>query len=116
MDSSVHSLSTSPEDKTVAIISYLTFIGFIVAVILHSNNKTTIGTYHLRQALNLLLSGVALGIVGVVPVIGWIAMPIIAIGLLVLWVLGLISAIKGEMKPIPLLGVHFQTWFAGAFG
>ena len=30
----------------------------------------------------------------------------------VLWIIGLISAIKGEAKPIPFLGELFQKWFA----
>ena len=41
------------EDSTVAILSYITIIGFIVAIILHGNKKTSLGSFHLRQALGL---------------------------------------------------------------
>ena len=30
----------------------------------------------------------------------------------VLWIIGLISAIQEEKKELPLLGNHFQKWFA----
>jgi len=29
--------------------------------------------------------------------------------------MGLISAINGQQKPLPVVGAHFQKWFAGAF-
>ena len=49
------------EDKTVAILSYVTFIGFIVAVILHGNKKTRLGSFHLRQALGLWITAIGAG-------------------------------------------------------
>jgi hypothetical protein len=39
----------------------------------------------------------------------------VGIGLFVLWLMGLVSALKGEMRPVPLLGEHYQKWFATAF-
>jgi hypothetical protein len=42
--------TTAPaaEDRTVAIVSYLTLIGFVVAILLHSSKKTQLGAFHLR--------------------------------------------------------------------
>lgn len=51
----------------------------------------------------------------VIPVLGWIAFPIVMIGLFVFWVMGLIAAVNGQQKPMPLVGEHYQKWFAGAF-
>ena len=28
---------------------------------------------------------------------------------------GLLTAVRGEMQPVPILGEHFQRWFAGVF-
>lgn len=95
------------EDKTVAILSYITVIGFIAAIIVHMNKKTQLGAFHLRQMLGLLLTS----LVGVIPFLGWLVL----VCVLVLWIMGLISAIKGEMKPVPLVGPFYQKWFAGAF-
>jgi uncharacterized membrane protein len=35
------------------------------------------------------------------------------IGLLVFWVMGLVAAVSGEEKPLPIVGPSFQKWFAG---
>jgi uncharacterized membrane protein len=111
--------SATTEDKTTAIVSYLTLIGFIVAIVMHSSKKTRIGTFHLRQSLGLMLTSIAVMIAGTafafVPVIGWLAGLAAWLGIFVLWIMGLIAALNGEPKPIPVLGEQFQKWFAGAF-
>jgi uncharacterized membrane protein len=111
--------AASTEDRTVAIVSYLTIIGFIVALILHMNKKTTLGAYHLRQCLGLIITGIALGVAGMImmfiPFIGWLAMMACWVAMLVLWVMGLIAAANGQQKPLPVVGEHYQKWFAGAF-
>lgn len=110
---------SAPEDKTVAIVSYLTLIGFIVAVVLHGNKKTKLGAFHLRQTLGLFVTGIACWVVNImlafIPIIGWLAIFIIWIGLLVFWVMGLIAAAQGQMKPVPILGEHYQKWFGKTF-
>ena len=103
------------EDKTVAILSYLTIIGFIVAIFMYQNQKTRLGAFHLRQVLGIVVTGIAGGICAVVPILGWIVWFFTAIVLLVLWVMGLLSAVRGDMRPVPLLGEYYQRWFAGAF-
>jgi uncharacterized membrane protein len=107
--------AATTEDRTIAILSYITIIGFIVAIVMHSSKKTKLGSYHLRQMLGLVITGLVGGIVGVIPIIGWLALPIIWIGLLVLWVMGLIAAVNGQCKPTPLLGEKYQQWFGNAF-
>jgi uncharacterized membrane protein len=103
------------EDKTVAILSYLTIIGFIVPIFMYQNQKTRLGAFHLRQVLGIVVTGIAGGICAVVPILGWIVWFVTVIVLLVLWVMGLLSAVRGDMRPVPLLGEYYQRWFAGAF-
>jgi uncharacterized membrane protein len=103
------------EDKTVAILAYLTIIGFIVAIFMYQNQKTQLGAFHLRQVLGIVVTSLAGAVCGVVPILGWIVWFFVVIGLFVLWLLGLLSAIRGDMRPVPLLGEHYQRWFAGAF-
>lgn len=109
----------STEEKTVAILSYLTLIGFIVAIVMHGNKRTRLGTYHLRQALGLLLTAVAFWMgawmLAFVPFIGWMTIPVVWIGLFVLWLLGFIAAASGQLKPVPVLGKYYQQWFAKTF-
>jgi uncharacterized membrane protein len=108
-------VETSTEDKTVAIISYLTLIGFIVAIVLHGNKKTKLGAFHLRQVLGLLISGFALGIVAIIPFLGWIIAFVGSIFLCVCWIIGFIAAIGGKEKPFPLIGAFIQNKLGGVF-
>lgn len=118
-ETTVPVLPPSAEDKTTAIVSYLTLIGFIVAIIIHSSKKTRIGAYHLRQSLGLILTALAMMVAGFIfafiPFIGWLASMAIWIGLLALWVMGLIGALNGEFKPVPILGEHYQKLLGKAF-
>jgi uncharacterized membrane protein len=111
----VSAAAVSTEDKTVAIVSYITIVGFIAAIFMHTNHKTQLGAFHLRQLLGIFLTGLAGGVCAVVPILGWLVWFVVAIGVFVLWFLGLLSAVKGEMRPVPILGEHYQKWFAGAF-
>ena len=107
------------EDKTAAIVSYLTLLGFIAAIFIHNGNKTQIGAFHLRQALGLFLTGVALGIgsaiVRMVPLLGWLLTLGLYLAFFAAWILGLMAAVNGQQKPIPYIGEHYQKWFATAF-
>lgn len=106
------------DGKTIAIISYLTIIGWVIAFVMYGNNKSKLAIYHLRQNLLLMIVAVAVYIVQtmllVVPYIGWlinISFMVINIGFFVLWVIGLIGAINGEEKPMPVVGEKAQQLF-----
>ncbi|SHG72099.1 hypothetical protein [Flagellimonas flava] len=97
----------NPESgKTVAIIAHLTLIGWIIAIIMNSSNKTEIGSFYVRQVLGIFLVGLVLGLIPIVNLIGWI-FP------LILWIVSLIGAINGNQKPVFLVGEYFQNWFKG---
>lgn len=104
------------EDRTIAILAYITIIGFIVAIVMHSSKKTAIGSYHLRQALGLFITAVCGGLVlAMIPVVGWIIIPFFSLTIFIFAIMGLISAVNGQQKPLPVLGEKYQQWFAGAF-
>lgn len=114
--------AASAEDRTAAILTYITIIGFIIAIVMHNGKKTALGAFHLRQGLGLFLTGIVIWIpcmiIGFIPVLNLslvVLWPAILIGLFVLWIMGLIAAINGQQKPMPVLGEHYQKWFAGAF-
>lgn len=107
---SEHRASSGVEEgKTMAIISYITWIGLLVAFIMNNDKKNQFAKYHIRQSLLLTLVGIAGSFVFWIPLVGWA----LAIGLLVLWVMGLLSAINGQEKEVPLLGKYAQEWFKG---
>ena len=56
--------TTTDNGKTIAIIAYITLIGWIIALVMHNNNKTALGAYHIRQMLGIMLLGLALSLLG----------------------------------------------------
>lgn len=106
--------AVSGNAKTIAILCYITFIGWIIAIIMQGNEnpKSSIAGFHLRQGLGIWLTGFVGGIVlSMIPVIGWILLPLLWILVLILWIMGLISAINEEEKPVFLLGEFYQKTF-----
>ncbi|GEQ86483.1 membrane protein [Patiriisocius marinistellae] len=101
----------SDPGKTNAIIAYITLIGWIIALVLNNNNKTSLASFHIRQMLGIMLVGLSISIIISITGIGLLS--ILQIGTLILWILGLIGAINEEEKPVPVVGEHFQKWFAG---
>lgn len=87
------------KNKLNAVLSYL---GILIIVPLMSDDakKSPFAKHHLNQGLVLLIAGVVGSVVYWIPIIGWAA----GIAVFVIWVMGLISAIQGEMKKLPLIG------------
>ena len=103
----------SDNGKTYAIIAYITWIGWIVALILNSEKKFELAKFHLRQALLIMLALIACGIVMVIPILGWLVGIVGYIALLIFWIMGFIAAINGEKKEVPIIGKLAQQWFKG---
>ncbi|MFO7790736.1 MAG: hypothetical protein R6V32_09210 [Bacteroidales bacterium] len=92
------------DGKTTAIIAHITLIGWIIAIVINSNEKNEFASYYIRQLLGLFLAALVLGWI---PIIGWL----LSIGIFVLWLISLIGAVQGEKKEVPLVGHYFQEWF-----
>ncbi|ATP55348.1 hypothetical protein CPT03_02155 [Pedobacter ginsengisoli] len=108
------------DKKTIAIISYLTIIGWVIAYIQLSKNKAQLAIFHIRQSLFLMLCAFVIFIIQMlfvfVPYVGWIisiGFNLITLGFLVLWVIALINAINGEQKPLPIFGNKAQDLLKG---
>ena len=108
--------------KTVAILSYCTLIGFIIAMVMNADqkNKSELGVFHIRQALGLYITSFSMMIASFIlifiPVLGWIIVMLINlcyIGILIFWILGLIGAINSEKKLMPLVGAFYQNLLKG---
>ena len=111
--------------KNVGIVSYLTFIGWLIAYFgMHQNNKTSLGSYQLRQTLLLYIAYfvVRWGL-SIILGIFWLASSgffslysllwLVNIAFFILWLIGFIGAVNGEKKPIPIFGEWAQTMFSG---
>lgn len=98
--------------KLIALISYLPFLGWIVAFVLYLENQTkdSIARFHLRQSL-----GLQILFLGGSMILGFFRVYFLLFPFelicLALWVLGLLSALKEEEKPVFYVGPYFQDWF-----
>ena len=88
-------------NKIMAAISYI-WILFLVP--LFAAKDDAFARFHANQGLLLFLASIVLGIIGVIPVIGTIIALVGGIVTFVFMILGIINALKGEMKPLPLIG------------
>lgn len=105
------------DGKTIAIISYFSVVGWIIAYVLYTSNKSQLAIYHLRQSLALIICGIACYIVFIIllfimPFISFLLW-ILGVVLLILWVIGLVAAINGQEKPVPVIGPLAQNMFSG---
>lgn len=88
------------KNKTIAILSYILF--FLPLI---SAKDSKFAMFHANQSLVILIISVAGSIVsGLVPFVGTLVGTVVSIGAFVLWVMGIINAANGEMKPLPLIG------------
>jgi hypothetical protein len=118
--------------QTVATIAYITLIGFIIALVQHSSNKTKLGAYHLRQVLGFMITGVAISIFVTILSLPMLDMRshrkiadylmfistvsfILGFGLFVIIIISFINAINGKEKPAPIFGKLYEKWFVNIF-
>jgi hypothetical protein len=122
---------SSEGGQTVATIAYLTLIGFIIALIQHSSNKTRLGAYHLRQVLGFMVTGATLSILvfilclpmyaldnnKIVDYAIFISIVSFVLGFvqLISIIISFINAINGKDKPAPIFGKLYEKWFANMF-
>ena len=102
MDSKVQfSAEDINENKTMAILAYILFFVPLLAA-----RESKFAMYHANQGLVLFLAAMAVNFIGsLIPVIGWfLIVPLGNLAAIVLAVLGIVNAYKGEAKPLPLIG------------
>jgi uncharacterized membrane protein len=90
------------QNKTIAVLSY-----FLFFLPLLSGKKSKFAMFHANQSLIILIISVAGGILGgLIPFIGGLIGTVVSIGAFILWIMGIINAANGEMKPLPLIGEY----------
>ena len=74
--------------KTTAIVAYIGWIGWLIAF-LAGQKEDEFAKHHLNQTL-------ILNIMALIPIVDILAF--------VFWIMGLINAVQGEAKPLPIIG------------
>ena len=98
------------QGKQTAIVSYLTFIGTIIAILMNNENKNTFASFHIRQSLGIFISWFALGYF-VSYFDNWGVSSGFYLFIFILWIYGFVGAIQGEQKLVPIVGEFYQKLF-----
>ncbi len=97
--------TTIDEGKTIAIISYITVIGLIIAYILNNSKNNAFAQFHIGQSVRIVVLAFANSLLGwVLPFSLSIITTIIGIGIFVFIILGIVNAVNGKTTPLPVIG------------
>jgi uncharacterized membrane protein len=97
----------SGESKLFAFLAYLLgIIGFVIVLLARKDDKFAM--YHAKQSLVLCIAAVIIYIVGLfIPIIGWfVILPLGYLLIAILWIFGVVRALTGTEKPLPLIGKY----------
>ena len=84
------------KNKTMAGLAY---------IILLACPDSPFGRFHANQALLLFILGFGGGLIlSLIPIIGWVLLPVFGLGVFVLAIMGLVNGFGGKGKELPLIG------------
>jgi uncharacterized membrane protein len=90
------------KNKTMAGLAYLLFFLPLITC-----PDSQYAKFHANQSLLLWITGVAGSIIlGLIPILGWLLLPLFTIVLLVFGVIGLINGLNGNAKELPIIGKY----------
>ncbi len=108
MEESVNfSVEDVQENKVIAALSYL---GLLVLIPLLVKKDSPFCQFHAKQGLVLLIAWVGIGIIAIIPILGWIVSIVGTIILFVLFIMGLVNALGGKYKELPLIGQYGEKF------
>jgi uncharacterized membrane protein len=92
-------------DAAAGTIAYITFIPAITFLAMEPYNRSSYVRFHAWQSIFLGIAIIAINtILGLIPIVGWIAAPIVSLGFLVLWIIVLVKTSRGERYKAPFIG------------
>ena len=101
-------------ENAAAALAYVTIIPAIIFLIVEPYNRSSLVRFHAWQCIFLSIAAFAIHtILVIIPVIGWIILPFVSIAILIIWIIALLKALKGERFHLPFIG-KFAERQAGA--
>ncbi len=87
------------KNKVMAVLAYILFFIPLLAA-----KDSKFARFHTNQGFVLFLGGIIASVVAVIPVIGWIVAPIAGLVITVLAIIGILNALNGKAKELPVIG------------
>ena len=96
------------EGKTIAIVSYITIIGTLIAFVMNNNKRNSFASFHIRQALGIYLLFFVIQLLTRFGVVGWLDDILYFLALLLL-IIGIVGAIQVKKKECLSLEINFKN-------
>jgi uncharacterized membrane protein len=86
-------------------IAYITIIPAIIFLAMEPYNRSSFVRFHAWQSIFLGIAAFAIHLIlMVIPIIGWLLMVPVGLAFLVVWILAIFKASKGERYKLPFIG------------
>jgi uncharacterized membrane protein len=96
---------TGISDNAAGALAYVTIIPAIIFLVVEPYNKNSFVRFHSWQCIFLCIASIAIHIaLGFIPVIGWMLIPFVSLGILIVAIIALMKALKGERYQLPVIG------------
>ncbi|MCR8643139.1 hypothetical protein NV379_10755 [Paenibacillus sp. N1-5-1-14] len=93
----------NPEVRRSKMVAASAYLLFFIPLLIARHNRYAM--YHCNQGLVLFLTFLACNVfLTLIPVIGWVLIPILNIAFICLAIFGILNAIGGVMRPLPIIG------------
>ncbi len=89
------------KNKFMAILCYL---GILIVIPFLVAKESKFVKYHINQGLCMIVFILILGVISYLPIVGWIVGAVSGIASLILCLMGILNAARGEAKELPLVG------------
>jgi uncharacterized membrane protein len=99
-------------DNVAGALAYITFIPAVLFLILDPYKNRPFVKFNALQCLGLYVCAIALGIVMIIPILGWIVGIVGDLTLFVFWVICIVKASQGQLYKVPVVGNYVEQMAA----
>jgi len=96
------------QNKALAAIGYL---GILFLVPMLAAPKSPFAQFHAKQGMVLFIAAIIMSVILAIPFVGWVVGGVGEVLILILMIMGILNAVNGQEKPLPVIGK-----FAGQVG
>jgi len=98
----IEEIKKDKDSKNIG-LAFLAYILFIIPMLTGEKDDPFV-KFHTKQGLILFLAWVFNIVFGMIPVVGWMLSPLIAIFLVIVWIVGVVNVLQGKESELPLIG------------
>ena len=91
-------------DSAAGALAYVTIIPAILFLVMAPYNQKPFIKFHAFQCIGLVVVWFCLGIIGIIPILGWLVFGLGSLALLVTWILCIVKASQGSAFKLPVIG------------